>query len=372
MAVPPLSSNRIYFPGLNALRFYAAFAVIFSHVDQNIADRPLLAALIKPLLIDSNSAVNLFFVLSGFLITFLLLQESATTGKVAVGKFYLRRILRIWPLYYLVAIIGLLVFPLIFGPDYSLMVFYPEYPLITVPVTVKLILVFSLLPNFATITAPMEHLWSIGVEEQFYAWWPWVIRKKMDIVRVCVGVLIIKFMLAPVIPLFHIDGATRIFDEFRFECMAVGALGAYFYCEKVTWLKWIYHWGAQLLALGICIFMAGRDMPVNPYVSTGTAIAFVTLILNIATNPRSLIKLNHPLLERFGQISYGLYLYHFPVLFVWLKIAPHFMLFGNMPFYPIGVFMGTFLSTWLIAEISYRWFEKPFLNLKERFVTVHN
>ncbi len=361
--------NRVHFPGLNTLRCYAALAVIVSHIDQNIEPRPFLSILLKHLLIDADSAVNLFFVLSGFLITYLLLHESTSTGEVAVGKFYLRRALRIWPLYYLIAIIGLLIFPLIFGSEYSLHMFYPEYPIMTAPISVKLILVFCLLPNFASISAPMEHLWSIGVEEQFYALWPWVIRKKLDIVRVCIGVLIIKFIVAGVIPFLPINGMMNIFGELRFECMAVGALGAYVYYEKFPFLKWMYHPGVQLLALGLCVYMAGRQMQVNPFVATGMSVAFIVVILNVATNPRPLIKLKHPFLERLGQISYGLYLYHFPILFVFLRITPHFTLFGK-PFYPTGVLIGTIASTWLIAEISYRWFEKPFLSLKEKFATV--
>jgi peptidoglycan/LPS O-acetylase OafA/YrhL len=372
MTNPSLSPSlkRVYFPGLNALRFYAALAVIFSHTDQNVTPRPLFATLLRPFLIDPSSAVSLFFVLSGFLITYLLLRESVTTGKVSVGKFYVRRILRIWPLYYFVAIIGLLVFPLLYGQQYFLYVIYPEYPLMTMPAAAKLILVFCLLPNFASITAPMEHLWSIGVEEQFYAVWPWVIRNKLSIVRVCMGVLIIKFALAPIMPLFNIEGMMMIFNELRFECMAVGALGAYVYCEGFPWLKWVYHWSVQLLAWGACVYMAGRAMVINSYVTTGISLAFIVIILNVATNPRSLVRLNHPLLERLGQISYGLYLYHFPILFLFVTLTPHFTLFNEMPFYPVAVFIGTFGCTWLVSYLSYRWFEKPFLDLKERFTAI--
>ena len=362
--------SRIYFPGLNALRFYAAFAVIFSHIDQNVSPRPFFAGVINPFLIDPSSAVNLFFVLSGFLITFLLLREASATEKVDVSKFYMRRALRIWPLYYAIAILGLLIFPLTFGPEYVQNVFYPEYPLVTMPIAAKLALVFFLLPNFATVSAPMEHLWSIGVEEQFYAVWPWVIRNKLNIVRVCMGVLIVKFMLSPIIPLYQSEGMIRIFDELRFECMAIGALGAYLYCQGSSWLKWAYHPVTQLLTLCVFIYMAGRVMHLNTYVSSGIAVAFIVLILNVATNPRPPVRLNHPILEHLGKISYGLYLYHFPILYIFLTITPHVVLFDGIPLHPTGVFIGTLGCTWLVSELSYRWFEKPFLDWKERFATV--
>jgi len=178
---PATPVNRIHFPGLNALRFYAALAVVYSHVVQNVSPMPVIAEIMGPFLIDGHSAVNLFFVLSGFLITYLLLRESIEHGDVAVGKFYVRRILRIWPLYYLVIIIGLVVFPLIFGPNYTFSVFYAEYPSMPVTIATKLALVFFLLPNLAGITAPMVHIWSIGVEEQFYLVWPWIVRDKTRI-----------------------------------------------------------------------------------------------------------------------------------------------------------------------------------------------
>jgi peptidoglycan/LPS O-acetylase OafA/YrhL len=367
---PAPVTTRFHFPGLNALRFYAALAVVFSHIDQNVTPRPFFAELIKPFLIDSNSAVNLFFVLSGFLITYLLLREQAVHGQVSVRKFYLRRALRIWPLYYLVASIGLLLFPFVFGPGYKVAVFYPEYPLMGMPIAAKLALVFCLLPNLAGINAPMSHIWSIGVEEQFYVAWPWVARNKLNILKACIGILILKFVLVLIIPFLYVDGAMKVFNELRFECMAVGALGAYAYCEGSPRLSWCYHPAAQLLALATLVVMAGRHIAVNPYAATGTAVAFIVLILNVATNPRSLVKLDHPVLERLGQISYGLYLYHFPLLFVLLQLAGHFGLSTNTFVYPTALFIATLAGTWLVAEVSYRWFEKPFLDLKERFTIV--
>jgi peptidoglycan/LPS O-acetylase OafA/YrhL len=152
--------------------------------------------------------------------------------------------------------------------------------------------------------------------------------------------------------------------------MAVGALGAYAYSEASPLLRWVYHPLVQVLALVVLVVMAGRAIALNPYISTGTALAFIVLILNMATNPRSFVRFNHPLLERLGQISYGLYLYHFPLLFLFLALAPHLMLSKEV--YPAALFIATLAGTWLLAELSYRWFETPFLNLKERFTIIRN
>jgi peptidoglycan/LPS O-acetylase OafA/YrhL len=317
--------KRVQFPGLNALRFYAALAVILFHIGQNVTPRPVLYTLIRSLFIDADSAVTLFFVLSGFLITYLLLHESTINGRVAVGKFYMRRILRIWPLYYFVAIIGLVIFPLLFDPQYSLAVFYPEYPVKTISKAAKIILAFCLLPNFASLSAPMIHLWTIGMEEQFYLVWPWVVRRKKYIVPVCISILIVKFTLPAVLPLFHIS----YFDNLNFESMAVGALGAYLYHESLPYLKWIYHPAIQVLALGACVYLAVGELGFNIYFTIGKSVIFIILILNIATNPNSLVRLTHPLLDRLGQISYGLYLYHFPILYLILKAFQHITLFNQ-------------------------------------------
>ncbi|MFZ5910001.1 MAG: acyltransferase family protein [Chloroflexota bacterium] len=359
--------NKEYFLGLNSLRAYAAFAVIYSHIIQNVFPDPLFLAF-KYFLIDASSAVSLFFVLSGFLITYLLLTESTKNKKVSIGKFYIRRILKIWPLYYAIVIIGLLIFPVVFGKDYIYTVFYPDNVLI-IPIKTQMLLAFCLLPNYATITAPMEHLWSIGIEEQFYVVWPWIFRHKLSIVKVSLGILIVKFIISLVIPTLSIPGAKRIVDEGRFECMAIGALGAYVYFNKLPLLKFVYSKVTQVLVLIAFIYMTGRNIPVTFLNTMGISTIFIILILNLSTNQRALIKIHNPLTEQLGKISYGLYLYHFPILYIFLKFTPQ-ILFNNILLYPTIVSFSTIVATWLTASLSYKWFEMPFLNLKEKYSTI--
>jgi peptidoglycan/LPS O-acetylase OafA/YrhL len=111
--------EKIYFPGLNGLRFLAAIAVIVVHIEQfkqlfGLTDGTTQSQFfLAPLLPTGIESVILFYVLSGFLITYLLLSESQKTGQIAVRRFYLRRILRIWPLYYLRVFVGFVVIPAI-------------------------------------------------------------------------------------------------------------------------------------------------------------------------------------------------------------------------------------------------------------------
>ena len=91
--------NSIYLPGLNGLRAIAALSVVIAHISQDgIADFGLSLITELPM---AGFGVTLFFVISGFLITFLLIKELKKTNTVSIGKFYLRRVFRIWPIYYL-------------------------------------------------------------------------------------------------------------------------------------------------------------------------------------------------------------------------------------------------------------------------------
>src|SRR3954471_4714452 len=110
--------EKIFFPNLDGLRFVSFFLVFLYHTYMtffnNIRDSsPDAFDYIQRLFQNGNLGVNFFFVLSGFLITFLLIREKEYTGKIHVGHFYMRRILRIWPLFYLCVFIGFVIFPMV-------------------------------------------------------------------------------------------------------------------------------------------------------------------------------------------------------------------------------------------------------------------
>ena len=167
------STDKVYFPNLNGLRFIAALLVIIHHVEQikYIYNLPndFSSSFIQ---IIGELGVVLFFVLSGFLITYLLLEEEKRTGTIAVKNFYLRRILRIWPLYFFIVFLALAVLPNIpffVLPDYEPARVYQD-------LSAKILLYVFFLPNLVTPllgVVPYASLtWSIGTEEQFYLVWP--------------------------------------------------------------------------------------------------------------------------------------------------------------------------------------------------------
>ncbi|MDP1800300.1 MAG: acyltransferase, partial [Bacteroidota bacterium] len=170
-------SKNIYFKGLNGLRFFAAFAVIITHIEL-IKDQmhcPNLYYTSKMIFELGGLGVVFFFVLSGFLITYLLLKEKELTDTINVKKFYIRRVLRIWPLYFLIVILGFFVLPHFHFMEISFFAKYNAHLSVF-----NLVLFLVMLPNLAfAIFKPLPHigqLWSIGVEEQFYLLWPWVVK----------------------------------------------------------------------------------------------------------------------------------------------------------------------------------------------------
>lgn len=156
----------MYFPNLDGLRFYAFLAVFFAHsfwTEFDYISNNQLFSLLKIVAYKGVLGVNFFFVLSGFLITYLLLEEKAATGKIDILAFYMRRVLRIWPLYYFVIFVGFVLIP------------YVQSRLgQPTPESANLFQYLFFIGNFGDkpTSAVLGILWSIAVEEQFYLVWP--------------------------------------------------------------------------------------------------------------------------------------------------------------------------------------------------------
>src|SRR5256885_13938197 len=224
------SGSNTYFKNLNSLRFLAALLVILSHLEYLKKIFGLKSYLHFSFFeIAGNLGVVCFFVLSGFLITWLLLEEKDLYKKVHAGSFYIRRILRIWPLYYLIVLLGFFVFP-------GLQLFsFPGYPL-SGELKAQLFMYLFLVPNISSLFfTPLPYigqLWSIGVEEQFYLVWPWFISKTRKPLRAIVLFLITWWIVKAIITISGTQNEwllllVRFIHTSTYDSLLIGAMGAY-------------------------------------------------------------------------------------------------------------------------------------------------
>ena len=364
--------KKIQFPGLNGVRFIAALLVIVDHTElfKSYLGYPTLWA-------NSYSAylgafgVSIFFVLSGFLITYLLLEEQQE-APIRIRHFYMRRILRIWPLYYLILGLGFFVVPHL---DFFQVPMYSRDMEDFLP---RLLLFLGLAANVAFVylpTVPFANvLWSVAVEEQFYLFWPHVVRIKRYLLWIMIsllsGYLVLKFYAGSVDRSFEL-----LVIRTRFSAMIIGGIGAYLVFYQKSVIQFFYH---RLVQACLLLLFVGMGMDWIPYHSLAwiqdelISLVVCGLILNIATNPRTLIPLENGLFAYLGKLSYGLYVYHLFAVVLVLKGLPIVVDLKFLPTwlsYPLT--LGTILVlTTGISHLSYRYFESYFLQKKIKFTTI--
>jgi peptidoglycan/LPS O-acetylase OafA/YrhL len=373
-------NSKIYFPNLNGIRFIAALAVIIHHIEQiksffiydNLWQNPYIRLIGK-------LGVILFFVLSGFLITYLLLMEKKQ-GTISIKDFYIRRILRIWPLYYLIVICGLFIFPHI---NFIAIADNHRTENIQDHFIVKIILFFLFLPNLAfSGFSPVPYIaqtWSVGVEEQFYLIWPVLLKKMKNTFAALVGViffyLLIKFILIAINNHSGFFDSNKIlhglfgcWDEFNIDCMAIGGIAAYtLFHKKERLLNFFFNPYIQIctylaLVLSIALKFYIKNLQFEYY-----SLLFAIIIVNLAANPKTILKLENRLFSYLGKISFGLYMYHYVIITFSIKLLNIFFIRNNVMIYTLSIALTIF-----VASVSYEFFEKKFLKLKKRFTIIES
>lgn len=361
-------AGRFYRPELDVLRFFAflgvflfhAFPRVASFYDANGFPRWLTATII-PLFTSGAYGVDLFFALSAYLITSLLLRERASTGSLDLRSFYLRRILRIWPLYLtFVAFAGLA----------SLLIPAQHLPL-------RYVVGYSLLAGnwmYAIYGLPASFaipLWTVSIEEQFYLTWPLVFRKATlgRMLGIAIGVLVTANVVRVALAA---SGASLQAMEYntltRLDPIALGILIAlagnrlpsFSPAQRIALMA-----GGMLSWIAAATFNGWND-PQNPeswrlaLSHPVISLASVAILLAVLGSQQPFLR--NRFLIYLGKISYGLYVVHEFGRFC----ATQFI----HPSTPLGVVVQSILGlmlTALIAAASYRWLETPFLRLKERF-----
>ncbi|HEX4425951.1 MAG TPA: acyltransferase [Terriglobales bacterium] len=368
----PTGKRSFYRPELDVLRFFAFLAVFLFHFNHPMEfyvqhGIPRSIALAATSLIEGGVfGVDLFFVLSAYLITELLFREKDLCGSLDVKGFYMRRILRIWPLYFFY--IGLALIPA-FNPDHVF--------------TWRHAVAYLLLAGNWSVIAwgwPLHSiigpLWTVSIEEQFYLLWPPIVRNlsRHRLAAAAVAMLVISNITRIVMIAIH-GGMNSVWCNTlgRLDPIAAGILVAAVLRGGVPNFKLGTRLGmliAGILPLALVANYWKIHEPEHldwiptlagfPLVAVSCTLIMLAVLGVKLRMPQSLLYL--------GKISYGLYVYHALGNVLSNKLIPVHTAFIQLALRPIAA-LGI---TLVLAAISYAVLESPFLKLKKRFAHVES
>lgn len=361
--------ERFYRPELDCLRFFAFFAVYVYHmVDATPAYFAAHHVPFPTLVAGAASAgrfgVDLFFLLSAYLITELLLREWERYGKLDLRAFYVRRILRIWPLYFLALLIGVLL-PLVDSREY----FPVSYALAFAGLVGNWLVL-----GHVRIQSVIWPLWSVSMEEQFYLLWPAFISRsgrRRTLLYAAAALLMIaelsRLLLAGYARALHSQAPISTFTLTRLDPLTLGIASALLLWKRQYHLKWGWRLGSLLTGCGLwlvagCFYSITRNFLLFGYPAIALGAWFIFFsALGAPWAPRWLRYL--------GKISYGLYVFHMLAIRFALDLLGGSVhtLRGYIVYWCLGL-----LLTLVLAALSYRFYESPFLRLKERFTRVRS
>ncbi len=386
---------KVYFKNLDGIRFVAAFMVLVHHsffFKYNYS--PSISFVEKCFEHTGRLGVNLFFILSGFLISYLLLVEKDTTGTISYRSFYMRRVLRIWPLYLGYGLVLTFAAPFVTqklglgnGSDLPTML-------------LNCLFLFLFAVNFQLgfvgwNQGIFEVSWSVCIEEQFYLVWPPLVnifRKKLKFLLA--GMFLVSILMR--VLLYYILPAVRppvpsnqylninylmLFDKldlFGGGLFAAILLYDYRQGRYQELFKKLFQPGVQwimtLLALAFTISL------VNPGSGEGVYLTFFDhyvcdilygYVVLAAVVDNSVYRLEHPLLKTLGKVTFGVYLFHTAICQLVLKV---FMTKIGHPesrlLYDVVYPVVNATITCTVAYLSYNYYERWFLLKKKKWELV--
>lgn len=343
LAVPELLKGS-HFPSLDGYRGIAIILVVISHSFNEI---------LEPF--NGAYGVYIFFGISGFLITTLLLKEKLKNGFVSLKQFYIRRCLRIFPVAYLYIVV-VLIANLLFN----------------LGVTADSFISAALyVQNTSLFNSPQDyfrHYWSLSSEEQFYLIFPlFIVRKPMFYV----GLVAVLLLIAPVVAYLDVTGMVKSFPFHIFNqvlvympAMLVGSAFSVLMFYNIIIVPGVIPYRSPVV---LVLLIVGGYLIANPGVLGSTAISFyisyfliaVMLILSLAPGTDFMFRfLNSKVLTVIGVYSYSIYIWQevFTTIRPWQNLFPGAgSLWANLPVLA------------LVSYASYNFYEKKFLKLKDRF-----
>lgn len=357
--------EQLYFGKLDTLRLIAFFLVIWEHClfrfFENYADGTIVQKLILTITKTGGVGVQIFFVISGFLITYLMIREEQSKGNLNVLYFYLRRFLRIWPLYFLVMILGIFILPKLFNTFYF---------------NGDAIKNLTFLNNFDKIGRSIPNIgisWSVAIEEQFYLVWPLIfvfIKKKNFLFSLIILVFILSCFftfLNPEEAYFH------TFSNVRF--LMIGSAGSFLYSKhKDKMYNLSIFTNVRFSLIMAIIFLLILSM-FNSFSDTFSSLMIFILplvylfLILIVVKPNSESQISF--FSKLGKYTYGMYLYHY-IIIIFVKICFDYLGFDYLTSIPavLSVLTLSLILTIIISYISYVILEMPILKFKNKFSVI--
>ncbi len=358
------TGKKFYRPELDALRFLAFLLVFFDHGSGSFH-----SALATKIGEASRCGLQLFFILSSYLISELLLREREKTGTVHIPSFFVRRVLRIWPLYF--SFIGAVYVAGRFHHG-----FFPTSALLAFVALAGNWWIYA----YGFLAFAVGILWSISVEEQFYLVWPWLVKAGGErALQVIVPVVLVVSSLA-----LWYSGHNRLpvnkywtNSLIEFAYFAVGAVLALLLHRRHFQPSGRVRLGlfaAAAVAFLLLVFpfpvaAEGKIIHTPGLFAAFALLGVVSVCLFLGFYGLRMGNGSAPFLY-LGRISYGLYVFHLFALQACEAALRRAHLHGTT--YAL-VQLGMALTvTIMIAALSYRFLETPFLRLKSRFTFVHS
>jgi peptidoglycan/LPS O-acetylase OafA/YrhL len=347
-----------YFPSLNGIRAICALMVIKEHAGWKIDGAP-------QMLEWGFLGVDMFFVISGFLIVSLLLRERDRQGHIDLRQFYIRRTLRIFPIYYL--LIGLLFLVVVASYGHST----KTWDLFKWSFPVFLLYLQDLVPISLGL---LFHTWSLAMEEQFYLMWPSVERFLSR------GVVPTLLLLVVLNQLFNFgcfnDSLTAIYGPsgpFRpvflitFTPILLGVLGAHALHDPAVGRLIAALLGNRFvppLLLAVAVLVCELSTQLQGLTRLTLHCLFCLLLMALVINPRGVFSrtLQSRVMSYLGSISYGVYLYHTFILWALTRL---FETRGLM-LPPVAMFALAAPLAVCVAGMSFKYFETPMMNIRNR------
>ncbi len=381
------SKSKIYFDNLDSIRFIAALMVYLQHgmseSYQYLHIKGTYWEKFLHVISSGGTGVSIFFVLSGFLITYLLISEYELKSTINIKNFYIRRFLRIWPLYFAVVIFTFVIYP-----------FLKTLIGLNSPLCSNILYHISFLSNFDVIHIMKECpgndamsqniTWSVSIEEQFYLFWPLIFTFSPRKFWLFGILLTISASIA--FRLINYNDGNLLYYHTLSVLIDLGFGGLFaLMIKESNKLKNFFEKSSSkthiiLFAFSFgLLFWSGELFDFKYGAAIGRifiSISFALFICSQAlTKTKSFLNLkNLSFASKWGKYTYGIYLLH-PISITMLDVLLRILGIPKTNFF-ITFFIGIvgFIFTLIISKLSYMYFEQKFLTIKDKYaaITTHN